>query len=338
MKAKTTLITGGAGFIGSALARIFAGKGDQVIVLDKLTYAGHLQNLEGVDCTFIEGDICDAELLAKIFTEHSIDLVIHAAAESHVDNSISVPGAFIQANVVGTQIILEAARAAWNKKSSEDRAAFRYVQISTDEVYGTLGASGEFTTETRMRPNSPYAASKAAADLLVRAWHQTYGLPVMTTRCCNNYGPRQHPEKLIPLMISHALASKKLPVYGDGKQVREWIHVDDHARGVLAVAERGIPGNIYHLGSNEECENIALVHRLCDLLAAVKPGQDYHKLITHVMDRAGHDFRYALDVSETEKLLGFTPQVSFAEGIESTVAWYLNNGAWVETMRAWRGK
>lgn len=336
MTQQTTLITGGAGFIGSALVRAFATRGERILVLDKLTYAGHRQNLDGVDCTLIEGDVCDTALLQQIFSDNEITTVIHAAAESHVDNSIAGSAAFIETNVTGTHRMLEAARHAWSKKTESTRRVF--VQISTDEVYGALGSDGVFTLATPMQPNSPYAASKAAADHLARAWFKTYGLPVMITRCCNNYGPRQHPEKLIPRMINNAFAGERLPIYGDGKQVREWIHVDDHARGVLAVVERGTPGAIYHLGSGEERRNIELVSLLCDLLAKAKPGSNYHALMTHVTDRLGHDYRYALDVSATEKSLTFTPKISFDEGMQSTVDWYLNNGAWVETMRAWRGR
>lgn len=324
MAEQTILVTGGAGFIGSALVAQLVARGHQVIVLDKLTYAGHPQNLAGIDCRLIEGSITDGDLLTRIFAEYQPSAVIHAAAESHVDNSIAGSAAFIDTNVVGTHRMLEAARAAGVK---------RFVHVSTDEVYGALGAQGVFTTQSPIQPNSPYAASKAASDQLARAWFKTYGLPVIITRCCNNYGPRQHPEKLIPRMITNALKGEKLPVYGDGKQVREWIHVDDHARGVIAALERGTPGEVYHLGSGEERQNIELVHLLCDTL-----GNDARALITHVTDRLGHDFRYALDVSQTEAAIGFQPKISFDEGMQQTVRWYLENAAWVETMQAWRGK
>jgi dTDP-glucose 4,6-dehydratase len=320
----TILVTGGAGFIGSALVRQLAARGDRVIVLDKLTYAGHPQNLAEVNCTLVEGDIADAATLRQIFADYPITQVIHAAAESHVDNSISGPGAFIDTNVVGTQRLMEAARAAKVEK---------FVHVSTDEVYGALGEEGVFTTASPMAPNSPYAASKAASDLLVRAWVKTYGFPAVITRCCNNYGPRQHPEKLIPRMVTNALKGDVLPVYGDGKQVREWIHVDDHARGVIAALDRGIAGEVYHLGSGEERRNIELVELLCDRL-----GGNARGLITYVTDRPGHDFRYALDVSATEKQLGFVPSIAFADGMAQTVDWYRNNRAWVATMQAWRGK
>lgn len=320
----TILLTGGAGFIGSALAAQLAARGDCVVVLDRLSYAGHPQNLEGIDCTLVEGDIRDADLLGRLFAEHRFDAVIHAAAESHVDNSITGSAAFIDTNIVGTHRLLEAARAA---------NVARFVHVSTDEVYGALGEEGMFTTASPMLPNSPYAASKAASDHLARSWFKTYGLPVVTTRCCNNYGPRQHPEKLIPRMVTHALKGYSLPVYGEGKQVREWIHVEDHARGVIAAMERGTPGEVYHLGSGEERRNIELVELLCDTL-----GPNTRELITYVADRPGHDFRYALDVSATEQQLGFRPSIAFAEGIRATVDWYRTHPEWVATMLAWRGR
>jgi dTDP-glucose 4,6-dehydratase len=320
----TLLITGGAGFIGSALVAQLAQRGDRVVVLDKLTYAGHKQNLDGVECELVEGDILDAELLKTVFAQRAFDAVIHAAAESHVDNSIAGSAAFIETNVVGTHRMLEAARHAKVKC---------FVHVSTDEVYGALGADGIFTTHSPMQPNSPYAASKAASDHLARSWFKTYGLPVVITRCCNNYGPRQHPEKLIPRMLTNAQKGEKLPVYGDGKQVREWIHVDDHARGIIAALERGTPGEVYHLGSGEERQNIELVELLCDLI-----GNNSRGLITHVADRPGHDFRYALDIGATERAIGFKPAIPFKDGIAQTVQWYRDHPQWVETMLAWRGR
>jgi len=320
----TILVTGGAGFIGSAIAAQLAARGDRVIVLDKLTYAGHPQNLVGIDCQLVEGDIRNEKLLAQLFATHHFDAVVHAAAESHVDNSISGSAAFIDTNVVGTHRLLEAARIAKTP---------RFLHVSTDEVYGALGEEGVFTTASPIQPNSPYAASKAASDLLVSSWFKTYGMPVIITRCCNNYGPRQHPEKLIPRMVTNALKGEKLPVYGDGRQVREWIHVDDHARGVIAALNRGTPGEVYHLGSGEERRNIEIVELLCDTL-----GNDARGLITHVEDRPGHDFRYALDVSATEKQIGFTPSVAFDDGIAATVHWYRDNPQWVATMLLWAGK
>lgn len=334
---RTILLTGGAGFIGSAIAAALVARGDKVVVLDKLTYAGHRQNLEWIEggWELVVADVADEAAVKKIFNAHTFDAVIHAAAESHVDNSIAGAAPFIRTNIVGTQVLLEASLAQW--KAHGKPAGFRYLQVSTDEVYGTLGKDGEFTLSTPLAPNSPYAASKAAADMLVRAWHKTHGLPVLTTRCCNNYGPRQHPEKLIPLMVTNALAGKQLPVYGDGKQVREWIHVDDHAHGVLAVLDKAVVGGIYHLGTSEERQNIDLVHHLCDVLSELKPGKDYKALITHVTDRLGHDFRYALDVSETKKTLGFEPSVPFKQGVADTIAWYVDNPEWVATMKSHRG-
>lgn len=330
---KTILITGGAGFIGSALVAEAVKRGYRVIVLDKLTYAGHRMNLEWIkgDHQLVIGDVADSTRVAGLFKKFPIQGVIHAAAESHVDNSISGSAPFMHANIIGTHVLLEAARTAWGKGSQN-----RYLQVSTDEVYGALGEVGEFTLDTNLAPNSPYAASKAAADMLVRAWHKTYGLNTTITRCCNNYGPRQHPEKLIPRMITNALVGEKLPVYGQGQQRREWIHVEDHARGVMDAFERGKPGGIYHLGSGEERRNITLVQSLCDTLAAKKPGRDYKALITYVEDRLGHDFRYALDISSA-KAIGFVPQISYAQGMESTIDWYLVNDGWVKTMKEWKG-
>jgi dTDP-glucose 4,6-dehydratase len=330
---KTILITGGAGFIGSSLVAEAITRGYRVIVLDKLTYAGHRANLEWIagDHQLIIGDVADATRVAGLFKKFPISGVIHAAAESHVDNSITGSAAFMHANIIGTHVLLEAAKEAFKGDATK-----RYLQVSTDEVYGALTDEGEFTLDTAMAPNSPYAASKAAADMLVRAWNKTYGFNTVITRCCNNYGPRQHPEKLIPRMITNALAGEKLPVYGQGQQRREWIHVEDHARGVMDAFERGKSGGIYHLGSGEERRNITLVQSLCDQLANKKPGTDYHKLITYVEDRLGHDYRYALDISSA-KAIGFSPQVSFAEGMDGTIEWYLANNAWVETMKNWKG-
>jgi dTDP-glucose 4,6-dehydratase len=331
---KTILITGGAGFIGSALVAAFAQRGNQIIVLDKLTYAGHRQNLSGLDCELVVADVSDAAAVKKIFDAHEFNAVIHAAAESHVDNSIAGSTPFMVTNILGTQVMLEAALAQW--KSRGKPADFRYLQVSTDEVYGALGHDGVFTTTTSLAPNSPYAASKASADLLVRAWYKTYGLPTLITRCCNNYGPRQHPEKLIPLMITRALSGGQLPVYGDGQQVREWIHVDDHARGVLATLAKGKPGQVYHLGSGEEHPNLEIVHTICDTLAAAKPG-DYRQQIVHVQDRLGHDFRYALDVAESKTSIGFATSIGFTQGLQQTIQWYLDNPQWVQTMQQWKG-
>ncbi len=329
---QTILLTGGAGFIGSSIAAALCARGDKVIVLDKLTYAGHRQNLEWItgDWELIVADVAYEAAVKRIFDQYQFDAVIHAAAESHVDNSINGAGPFIHSNVVGTQVLLDASLVQW--KARNKPASFRYLQISTDEVYGALGKSGEFTLSTPLAPNSPYAASKASADLLVRAWFKTHGLPTLITRCCNNYGPRQHPEKLIPLMVTNALAGKALPVYGDGQQVREWIHVDDHARGVLATLAKAQAGSVTHLGSGEERKNLELVHHLCDVLTKLKPGRAYRSQITHVTDRLGHDFRYALDIKETKPTTGFTASVPFLDGVAETIGWYVSNHAWVQTM------
>ncbi|MES2985139.1 MAG: dTDP-glucose 4,6-dehydratase [Pseudomonadota bacterium] len=330
---KTILITGGAGFIGSALVAEGVARGYKIIILDKLTYAGHRMNLEGIggDHALIMGDVADATRVAGLFKKYSIDGVIHAAAESHVDNSIAGSAAFMHANILGTHVLLDAAREAWKGDATK-----RFLQVSTDEVYGALSDEGAFTTDTPLAPNSPYAASKAAADMLVRAWHQTYGLTTIITRCCNNYGPRQHPEKLIPRMITSALSGKPLPVYGNGQQRREWIHVNDHARGVFDAFERGRAGQVYHLGSGQERRNLTLVQSLCDQLAHKKPGTDYHALITHVSDRLGHDYRYALDTASAAAI-GFSPSIGFADGIATTLDWYLENSAWISIMQQWRG-
>lgn len=331
---QTILLTGGAGFIGSSIAAQLCARGDKVIVLDKLTYAGHRQNLEWIkgDWELIVADVADEAAVKKIFNAHPFDAVIHAAAESHVDNSIAGAGPFIRSNVLGTQVLLDAALHQWKTRNKPE--GFRFLQVSTDEVYGTLGASGEFTLTTPLASNSPYAASKASADLLVRAWFKTHGLPTLITRCCNNYGPRQHPEKLIPLMVTNALAGKNLPVYGDGQQVREWIYVDDHARGVLATLAKAQAGSVTHLGSGEERKNLELVHHLCDVLAKLKPGRDYRAQITHVTDRLGHDFRYALDLGATKPI--FAASIDFYDGLAETIGWYVNNPQWVATMLAHR--
>ena len=330
---QTILITGGAGFIGSALVAEATKRGYRVIVLDKLTYAGHRMNLEGIagDHQLVIGDVADATRVAGLFKKFPISGVIHAAAESHVDNSIAGSAAFMQANIIGTHVLIEAAREAFKGDATK-----RFLQVSTDEVYGALGDEGEFTLDTSMKPNSPYAASKAAADMLVRSWHVTYGLNTVITRCCNNYGPRQHPEKLIPRMITNALAGEKLPVYGQGQQRREWIHVEDHARGVMDAFARGRAGHVYHLGSGEERRNITLVQSLCETLARKKPNTDYHALITYVEDRLGHDYRYALDTSSAVSI-GFTPRIAFHAGMEETIDWYIANADWVSTMKQWRG-
>lgn len=330
---KTIFITGGAGFIGSSLVAEAVARGYRVIVIDRLTYAGHRINLEWItgDHSLVIGDVADTTRVAGLFKKFQICGVIHAAAESHVDNSIQGSAPFMHANILGTHVLLEAAREAWKGDTGK-----RFLQVSTDEVYGALTDDGLFTINTPLAPNSPYAVSKAAADMLVRAWHVTYGMNTVITRCCNNYGPRQHPEKLIPRMITNALAGEKLPVYGKGQQRREWIHVADHARGVMDAFERGRAGHVYHLGSSEERRNITLVQSLCRQLAVKKPGADYNALIEFVADRPGHDYRYALDVSSAAAI-GFSPQISFTQGIASTIDWYLANDEWVATMKQWRG-
>lgn len=330
---KTILLTGGAGFIGSSLVAEATKRGYRVIVLDKLTYAGHRMNLEGIDGDYqlVIGDVADATRVAGLFKKFPIMGVIHAAAESHVDNSIAGSAPFMHANIIGTHVLLEAARDAFKGDATK-----RFLHVSTDEVYGALGDEGEFTLDTPMQPNSPYAASKAAADMLVRSWHVTYGLNTIITRCCNNYGPRQHPEKLIPRMITNALAGEKLPVYGQGQQRREWIHVQDHARGVMDAFERGRAGQVYHLGSGEQRRNITLVQSLCDALSRKKPNADYHALIAYVQDRLGHDFRYALDISSAASI-GFSASIAFNEGMNATIDWYIENAEWVATMKQWKG-
>ncbi len=332
------MITGGAGFIGSALVAEAVKRGVHVMVVDALTYAGHEQNLRWINeqnwpgnYTLEISDVRDSAHMLALMQHHRVIAVIHAAAESHVDNSIAGAAAFIETNVQGTQSLLDAARHHVARLSEKEKAAFRFLQVSTDEVYGALSGEGHFTLSSALAPNSPYAASKASADLLVRAWHHTYGLPTLITRCCNNYGPRQHPEKLIPRMITAALAGEALPVYGAGDQVREWIHVDDHARGVIAVLEGAAVGSITHLGSGEERTNLTIVRAICALLAR-KKNRDFLKQITHVADRAGHDFRYALDLSQTKNHLGFSASISLEEGLAHTVSWYLDHPEWISAM------
>ena len=318
------LVTGGAGFIGSNFIRLLLDESEQRIVnLDLLTYAGNLANLAGLEqhprYRFVRGDIGDRALVAGLLTTEKIDAVVNFAAESHVDRSIDAPRVFLETNTLGTQALLEVAA---------DQQITRFVQISTDEVYGSLGAQGRFTETSRLRPNSPYAASKAAADLICRAYHQTFGLPVMITRCSNNYGPYQFPEKLIPLMIANALEQKPLPVYGDGQNVRDWIYVDDHCRAIDRVLRNGQPGEVYNIGGKSELPNIELVKTLLTQLE--KP----ESLIEFVPDRPGHDRRYAIDASKIESELGWQPRVRFAEGLAQTIRWYVANRAWWEEIRS----
>ena len=325
------LVTGGAGFIGSNFVlSTIAATGEAIVNLDKLTYAGNLRNLESLKSdarhVFVQGAICDRELVRALLKKHGPRAIVHFAAESHVDRSIAGPAPFIESNVVGTFSLLEEARTY-----SEKRAGFRFLHVSTDEVYGSLGPDDPaFTETTPYAPNSPYAASKAAADHLVRAYHHTYGLPTLTTNCSNNYGPHQFPEKLIPLMIANALAGKPLPVYGDGGNVRDWLYVLDHCEAVRLVLERGHIGDTYNIGGNAEKANIELVRKLCALLDEVKPRKagSYAELISFVKDRPGHDRRYAIDSAKITRELGWRPRESFDSGLAKTVRWYVENRAW----------
>ena len=334
---KTILVTGGAGFIGSALVRLLIADSDwRVINIDKLTYAGNLESLAAVADNpryrFAQTDVCDRAALDALFAQHRPAGIIHLAAESHVDRSIHGPGEFIATNIVGTYTLLEAARAYWSGLAEADKAAFRFHHVSTDEVYGSLGPTGLFTERTPYSPNSPYSASKAASDHLVRAWMHTYGLPVLVTNCSNNYGPYQFPEKLITLMINNALAGKPLPIYGKGDNVRDWLYVDDHAAALRLVFERGAPGETYNIGGNAEKTNLEVVDALCDLLDAQRPrsdGRSYREQKTYVADRPGHDRRYAIDATKIAAELGWAPRENFVSGLGRTVAWYLANRDWV---------
>lgn len=329
------LITGGAGFIGSALVRhLIADSDHQVLVYDKLTYAGVLASLEPVSGSnryqFVQGDIADAEAVRAAIESFQPDVIAHLAAESHVDRSIDSPGEFIQTNVVGTFVMLQQAFDYYQSLSGARKAAFRFHHISTDEVFGSLGEDGFFTEATPYDPRSPYSASKAGSDHLVRAWGHTYGLPVLVTNCSNNYGPYHFPEKLIPLIIIRALNGEPLPVYGDGSNVRDWLFVDDHARALQAVFETGAPGETYNVGGNAEKKNIEVVTTICSILDRLRPKADgkYADQITYVTDRPGHDQRYAIDASKIRSDLGWTPSVTFEQGIEQTVTWYLENQSW----------
>ncbi|MFV3315781.1 dTDP-glucose 4,6-dehydratase [Pseudomonas sp. NY15374] len=333
------LITGGAGFIGSALIRYLIGHTDnEVLNLDKLTYAGNLESLRGIADNsryeFVQADIVDQETVSAVLERFQPDAIMHLAAESHVDRSIDGPAAFIQTNITGTYTLLEATRAWWSRQPEEARAAFRFHHISTDEVYGDLhGADDLFRETTPYAPSSPYSASKAASDHLVRAWHRTYGLPVLITNCSNNYGPYHFPEKLIPLMILNALAGKPLPVYGNGQQVRDWLFVEDHARALLRVVTAGKVGETYNIGGHNEQKNLDVVHALCNLLEELAPQRPanivhFSDLITFVQDRPGHDLRYAIDAGKIERELGWVPEETFESGLRKTVLWYLDNLEW----------
>lgn len=331
----TLLVTGGAGFIGANFVRHMLGNSScRVINLDLLTYAGNRESLAGLPedrHVFVHGDICDGSLVRQLLEEHRPDAIVHFAAESHVDRSIDDPGAFIRTNVVGTQTLLDAAL----DYRQDGNDSFRFVHVSTDEVYGTLSLDEPAFSEThRYAPNSPYAASKAAADHLARAWHRTYGLPVMITNCSNNYGPFQFPEKLIPLMLINALEGERLPVYGDGQQRRDWLFVTDHCRAIERVLEAGEPGRVYNVGGNAEMANLDVVHLLCDLLDEREPGKrPRRELVEFVTDRPGHDRRYAIDASRIHDELGWEPSVDFAGGLADTVDWYLANRDWWQRIR-----
>ena len=331
------LLTGGAGFIGSAVVRhIIKNTDDEVLNLDKLTYAGNLESLNEISGNpryqFQQVDICDADKLADVFTMFKPDVVMHLAAESHVDRSIDGPTAFIQTNIVGTYTLLEAARQYWQGLEESKKTHFRFHHISTDEVYGDLeGTTDLFTETTSYAPSSPYSASKASSDHLVRAWQRTYGLPTIVTNCSNNYGPYHFPEKLIPLVILNALDGKPLPIYGKGDQIRDWLFVEDHARALYQVVTQGVVGETYNVGGHNEKQNIEVVKTICKILDELKPqanGQTYESLITFVKDRPGHDLRYAIDAAKIERELGWKPQETFETGIRKTVEWYLNNLDW----------
>jgi dTDP-glucose 4,6-dehydratase len=333
----TVLVTGGAGFIGSNFVLDWLGQSDEPVVnLDALTYAGNLENLASLQGdarhVFVKGDIGDRNLVDRLLAEHRPRALVHFAAESHVDRSIHGPGAFIKTNVEGTFTLLEAARAHWGALAGDEKAAFRFLHVSTDEVYGSLGPGDAAFTETHpFEPNSPYSASKAASDHLVRAWHHTYGLPVLTTNCSNNYGPYHFPEKLIPLMIVNALSAKPLPVYGDGMQIRDWLYVKDHCSAIRAVLAGGRLGETYNVGGWNEKPNIEIVKTVCALLDELRPSADgpYARLITYVKDRPGHDRRYAIDARKIERELGWRPAETFETGIRKTVQWYLAHEDWV---------
>ena len=340
------LVTGGAGFIGSNFVLDWLAQSDEKIInLDKLTYAGNLQNLSSLSKDtrhiFVQGDIANTQLVSQILAQYQPRAIINLAAESHVDRSIHGPEDFIQTNILGTFHLLEAVRAYWNELESITKQNFRFLHVSTDEVYGSLTRNEPaFTEEHRYEPNSPYSASKASSDHLVRAYHHTYGLPILTTNCSNNYGPFQFPEKLIPLMIANALARKSLPVYGDGQQIRDWLFVTDHCSAIRRVLEAGIAGEAYNIGGCNEKPNIEIVQTICTLLEDFFPDSAFHKLITYVKDRPGHDRRYAIDAKKIERELNWKPAETFETGIRKTIQWYLNNQRWIAdiqtgTYREW---
>jgi dTDP-glucose 4,6-dehydratase len=339
----TYLVTGGAGFIGSALVQHLVAQGHRVLNVDKLTYAANPQSLAALagnpGYRFVQADICDRQRMAQLFDDCQPEVVMHLAAESHVDRSIDGPADFISTNIVGTAVLLEVARAYWSSLPAAAATHFRFHHISTDEVFGSLGDTGLFTEESAYDPSSPYSASKASSDHLVRAWHRTYGLPVVVTNCSNNYGPRQFPEKLIPLMILNALEGRPLPVYGRGSNIRDWLYVDDHAEALALVASHGQVGSTYNIGGNSEQTNLAVVHALCELVDELRPGgrragRPCRELVTFVADRPGHDLRYAIDSSRIRRELGWAPRHDFSTGLRKTVAWYLANPGWCRAAHA----
>ena len=337
---KKILITGGAGFIGSTLTRhLISATNSQVLVYDKLTYAGNLTSLNSVSSndrfSFVKADICDHFSIGNILEDFQPDVIMHLAAESHVDRSIDGPALFIETNVVGTFTLLDATLSYWRQLSHDRQKNFRFIHVSTDEVFGSLGVEGLFSEVTAYAPNSPYSASKAGSDHLVRAWFHTYGLPTIITNCSNNYGPYHFPEKLIPLMIINAIEGQRLPVYGRGENVRDWLYVEDHAEALTLVARDGVIGESYNVGGNNERRNIDVVWAICDFLTELRPSPiNYRELITYVDDRPGHDLRYAIDSSKIQRELGWQPKESFETGIRKTVLWYLENKQWWESVRS----
>ncbi|NQV37180.1 MAG: dTDP-glucose 4,6-dehydratase [Candidatus Marinimicrobia bacterium] len=339
----TYFVTGGSGFIGSNFIQLIHESilDANIINLDKLTYAGNPANLSKIENSdryhFVKGDICDAAIIAKIFDDYKPTFIVNFAAESHVDRSITGPGEFIQTNIVGTYTLLNESLNYYTDLTDEDKKRFRFHHVSTDEVYGSLGDKGYFTEHTSYDPSSPYSASKASSDHLVRAWHRTFGLPVLITNCSNNYGPYQFPEKLIPLMILNCLDGKSLPVYGTGENVRDWLYVEDHCEAILHVVKMGTVGETYNIGGNNEIRNLEIVETICDLLDEIKPcgdGKTYRELITFVKDRPGHDFRYAIDATKIKNELGWYPKHTFKTGIRDTINWYLENDTWWEFIRS----
>mgnify|MGYP002725514912 CR=1 FL=1 len=332
-----TLVTGGAGFIGgNYVLRQILKKGNQICTFDKLTYAGNLNTLSTVmdhpSHTFVQGDICDRDLIAKTISEFKPDNIVHFAAESHVDRSIDGPMEFVNTNIVGTSILLDVSLSYFRDLQAADKEKFRFLHVSTDEVFGSLGEEGMFTESTPYDPSSPYSASKAASDHLVRAWNRTFGLPVLITNCSNNYGPFQFPEKLIPLMVLNCLAEKPLPVYGTGQNIRDWLFVEDHCTAIETVLETGTSGDTYNIGGNTEKTNLEIVSLICDIIDDIKPPKTVksrHQLITYVKDRPGHDFRYAMDISNIKKKLSWEPAESFESGLRKTIEWYVANSSWL---------